>query len=321
MLQGTTKDLMPTLGVTPLSDESLIGFMYRLAARQRRVSATAFARSLGFDRLTNRPEPSWLEALAKACDVSFDQIAAISYGPPDAVRCTVRHRVLRARYLDQRGAASRKVCPACLMESPHHRCSWDLLCVSACARHSTLLTDTCACGQPLHWPSGRDVTRNACRLRCDLTKRVGDLLPPADIEAVRAVAGLLGDEEFTHDAEQVRGLLPCQDLDDGEVVDFIFRLGLERMGGQSKLFSIEQIGEMAWQAHAAFTVGLAAARDWPDGLAQVLEGIVARTNLPTPRSAAHRSVARWLDDLSDGHGQVIRAALEDWRQRSDGSWC
>ena len=74
---------------------------------------------------------------------------------------------------------------------------------------------------------------------------------------------------------------------------------------------------MAWQAHAAFTAGLAATRDWPDGLSQVLDGIVARTNLPTPRSVAYRSVARWLDGLSDGHGRTVRAALEDYRRQGE----
>ncbi len=312
---------MPSLLSTPDPDESLLGFIFRLARRRRPLSGAAFARSMGFEWLTNRSRPEWLAALAEASEVSLERLEAISFGPPDAVPCEFRGRRIRAKFLDRRGAADRKVCPACLHEAAYHRAIWDLSFISACPHHSVLLVDECSCGQPLRW-GGSDLTRNRCERRCDLT-RIGALpITSGDIEGAKAVAGLLGDEGFSGEAARVRALPPHQGLGDGEIVDWVYRLGLEplrsgasREGGRKKIFSVEDVGELAWTAHEMFNHGIAASSRWPAAFYEILDAMAARIPRRAPRAAAVAAVLRWLDDLEPGHGVAIRAAVDDYRDR------
>lgn len=202
-----------------------------------------------------------------------------------------------------------------MAESTHHRAVWYLSFVSTCPRHSVFLVDECSCGQPLQW-GGTDLTRNWCKRKCDLT-RVRPVPVPADeLRGARAVAGLLGDEQFAGEAAQVKALPPHADLDDGEIVDFLYRVGIERVGGggRSKVFSVENLGELAWSAHELFNVGLGASEEWPTAFYDALDAIAARINRRGPRWVARMAVVRWLDGLHDGHGAAIRAAVAEYRE-------
>ena len=48
--------------------------------------------------------------------------------------------------VDQVDRRRRKVCPACLEESRHHRFWWDFVAVTTCPRHKLRLVDRCGCG-------------------------------------------------------------------------------------------------------------------------------------------------------------------------------
>lgn len=308
---------MPPIGITPYPDESLVSFIFRFARRRRLLSGPAFARSVGFEWLTNRPRPDWLAVLAEASEVPLEQLEAISFGPPDSVVCELRGRRIRAKFLDHRGAAERKVCPACLREASYHRAIWDLSFISACPHHSALLVDECSCGQPLRW-GGSDLTRNRCEKRCDLTRIGAPSVGAGDIEGAKAAAGLLGDEEFSGEAARVRALPPHEGLEDGEIVDFLYRLGLESVGGRKKIFSVEDVGELAWTAHELLNHGIAASSQWPAAFYAILDAMAARIPRRAPRAAAVTAVLRWLDGLEPGRGVAIRAAVDDYRDRRPG---
>lgn len=138
-----------SLGSTPHPDESLIGFLFRLAKRRRMSSGRRLAFMCGFDRLTNRPRPEWLGALAVRAQTAVASLEAISFGPPDDRRGVFRGVALPSNIFDGRGAAARRVCPHCLAESPHHRAIWDLFFIAICPVHRVELIDQCrSCG---HW--------------------------------------------------------------------------------------------------------------------------------------------------------------------------
>jgi hypothetical protein len=101
------------------------------------------------------------------------------------------------------------------------------------------------------------------------------LVAPGDIEGAKAVAGLLGDKEFSGEAARARALPPHEGLEDGEVVDFLYRLGLESVGGRKKIFSVEDVGELAWTAHALFNHGIDVSRRWPTAFCEILDAMAA----------------------------------------------
>ena len=310
--------LAPALGIKPHPDESLIGFVFRLAARRRMSTGRRLAFACGFDRLTNQPKPEWLRNLATRAQVDPSSLEAISYGPPDDRRGVFRGAVLPSNVFDGRGGVPRKVCPQCLSESGHHRAFWDLSFIAICPVHRVELIDQCrSCGGWLRW-LGRDLTRCGGRgcLGGDLTRMPANPVPDEDVRGTRTVHGLLGDERFQAEADHARSLEPFRDLGNSDIVEFLYRLGLETLGGRSKIFSLEQAGELAYQAHRALTLGLAAAQRWPDGFYEILDGMRRRSASTT--SAGLRKyvvpVERWLDQLPEERGGALKEAVRVYQR-------
>lgn len=248
-----------SLGVTPYPDESLVGFMFRLARRRRLTSARALMSACGIVNLTNQPSTQQLRALAAITDVDVRQLEAITYGPPNPAVGLFRGIPMPSNMFDCRGTPQRRVCPDCLREAAYHRAVWDLTFISVCPVHRKILVDTCrSCGRPLGW-AGADLTRCGYADSGDLTAALADDVSEEDVRATKAVHGLLRDERFAADADRVRALPPFQDLGDNHIVEFLYRLGLEMVGARPKIFSTEQPGELAWSAHLALNHGLNAA--------------------------------------------------------------
>ena len=137
----------------------------------------------------------------------------------------------------------------------------------------------------------------------------------ADALGTKVVYGLLGDERFVADGNYARALPPFQDLRDGDIVEFLYRLGLEALGGRPKIFSLEQPGELAYHAHRALTLGLEAAERWPGFFYEILDGM-RRRSASTVKAGLRKYVLpieRWLDGLPEDRGGEIRGALLTYR--------
>ncbi len=190
---------------------------------------------------------------------------------------------------DRRGGAGRRVCPACLLEHRHHRAIWDLMFIAACPVHAVCLVDACrTCGSALRWAGG-SLTRCACL--SDLTQVAAKPTPKADLRGTKAVHGLLlGDDRFEKQANHAMSLEPFQDLGPGKIVEFLFRIGLELVAARPKVFSLEQPGELAWEAHVALNHGLELAQRWPAAFHEALEMMRMRS---APEFVHHPSAIGW----------------------------
>ncbi|MGI3778585.1 MAG: TniQ family protein [Janthinobacterium lividum] len=118
-----------SVSVTPDPDESLIGYIFRLAARRHLSDARHLALECGFDRLTNRPELTWLDTLADLARVDYQQLEDVSFGPPDKLVGWFRDVEMPSNMFDRTLPAERRVCPECLAGKPLHRAVWDIKCI------------------------------------------------------------------------------------------------------------------------------------------------------------------------------------------------
>lgn len=288
---------------SPYDDESLIGFIFRLAER-RRIRASSIFTEAGVSGLSNRPRLDLLENLSLVTGTPVMDLQNIAYGPPDPKWGTFRGRKLPSVLFDG-WARFRRVCPACLSVSAHHRAFWDLAPVSACPVHRIKLVHACeACGRRLDWSAKSGV--RSCGCGADLTSALRVPIDGAAASATGAVHGLLGDPQFSEEADRVRTLPPFSDLDDGTGVDFLWRLALVSEGTpRSGVFSPDKPGDVIHDAHRALALALECVDPWPEAFVAALDRMAVRWGDDAPRAA----VRRWLDRLPAGQGMTIAAVI------------
>lgn len=305
--------------VLPYPQESLVGYIYRLAEARRPMTPGAIAVDCGMRRPpSNRPRPGTMDKLAELAGVPLDDIEPLGWGPLNRNEVRFRGLVLPGRSIGLREQAPRRVCPGCLAERAYHRAIWDFIFTSACPIHARTLLDTCrSCGRYLWW-AGSDVTHCGRCLGGNLTAfRTADV-PEADLRGIRVVYGLFREPGFEADANYARTLAPFRDLGDGPIVVFLYRAGLFLLGSRYEPFSFQTPDDLYPQAHLALARGLSLAEDWPDSFEAALEamrrcypGMGRQQTLD--RSAG--AVERWLDTLPAGGGNAIRDACRAYRER------
>lgn len=303
------------LTLDPHTEENLVSYIFRLAAYRYLSSAKMLLSACKFDSFTNQPRPEWMAELAKTACVEEKDLWAISYGQPDRKWAMFRGQFVSQSVIEKRGAADRRICPACIGEIPVHRAIWDLRYVAICPVHRVVLMDVCpACGKPIRWLGG-DLTRCVCSGKPELSSFVAEDAAPEDIGATAAVYGLMGDLRFQAEADQVRSLPSFRDLAGANIAEFLYRLGLERMGRQNKYFSSENPGDLVWEAHIAMRRGLEAMTPWPSAFHRVIDEMRQRSNL-SPAMSRRRAVGaveRWQAGLPEGQGTEILWAVREYQ--------
>ncbi len=303
------------LTLDPHPEENLVSYIFRLANHRRLGSARMLLFACKFDTFTNQPRPEWMAGLAKTACIDEKDLWAISYGQPDRKWATFRGQPVSQSVIERRGAAERRICPTCIGEIPVHRAIWDLRYVAICPVHRVVLMDAClACGKPIRWLGG-DLTRCVCAGKPEFSSFVAEDAAPEDIGATAAVYGLMGDPRFQAEADQVRALTPFRDLAGANIAEFLYRLGLERMGRLNKYFSSENPGELVWEAHVAMRRGLKAVTPWPSAFHRVIDKMRLRSDVLPGKSMrmAAGAVERWQAGLPEGQGTEILRVVQEYR--------
>jgi hypothetical protein len=303
--------LSHVLGIRAKADESLIGFVYRLAVRRNLRTGISVFREAGILNPTNRPREPDLQRLADVALLPVAELASISFGPPDsALQWLYRGRSLPAAMFKGH-MAFRKICPGCLAESPYHRSIWDLACISACPEHQCMLVNNCPkCGEVIRW-RGVDLTLCGACEDGNLTKAPLREVPATSLAATMGVHGLLDDERYAGDADRLRCRPPFVDMAPEHIVEFLWRLGLGVVGTRPKFFSVEHPGEADLIAHVALQAALDATDNWPDGFYLALEQTRQQWG-PSAENVPARLVSainRWLSSLPPGSGRELQRAL------------
>jgi len=131
--------------------------------------------------------------------------------------------------------AVRRLCPQCLVESPHHRVWWDSSAITACPVHAVELEDRCrvaGCGCKIGWASG-SITK--CENGHDLTRACRSV-PASEMSAEAYIAGRLG----------LPGYVPVRFLDGvylDETIELMDKVGRAAIdGNHMKMPTILRLG-------------------------------------------------------------------------------
>lgn len=173
------------LRCAPEADESLTGYILRLALRNHQLEPASFAAVAGVRHLPVLfPTTGQIDRLAFMADVPRDTLSRM--GAERIPSATRKKDVLLCGVPVPRDwlSAQRRACPRCLEEFPYHRARWDVAHVRVCGSHSCELIASCPnCGQRLGW-SNSDLRRCSCG--ADISRRES---PSGDPTASRWIGG------------------------------------------------------------------------------------------------------------------------------------
>lgn len=177
-------------GLEPFRDESLAGFVMRVAANHGFTSPLEFLKPVGRDFSTPGEVAllgSGQRSLARYLCVSPEELDRLSYGDR-AERRVMGHQLHR----DLMSFSGRKFCPLCMDDEPYHRVLWDLTLVTVCPVHAVRLLSHChACGHALDWRVGPLTHCPSAACAADLRAAPTTSVPESEMAGVRAVSRLI----------------------------------------------------------------------------------------------------------------------------------
>ena len=251
-------------GLLPYHDESLAGFIMRLAENH------------GYDRAGPILEPLQLETeslrlvaeqhaddpvLAEYLALTPNELAQLSGGVGGGRR-VLGHELPR-ELVNQ---STRRACPLCLEEEPYHRALWDVSVLTVCPTHAVRLLDKChVCKRPLTWRVGPLTHCSSPKCAADLRMAHCEAITTGRTLGVKAVKDLLsrGSSPGFHSLIQQ---LPVRDQ-----LMLMLHLGNQKLGGRSVPRPTRLLKTAGERLHDILDFGHTQCVLWPAAYHQVLE--------------------------------------------------
>lgn len=290
-----------SVGADPKPDESLPGFVLRMARRMRFPKTERLAGRVGLRQPGSAFTAADLGPLVDLIGTDRALVEAIAYRP---LARTAHHRILGAsihrEFID---VSRRQLCPLCLMASLHHRACWDLALATACADHGVRLVGACRqCGRRLGW-SWPDMGR--CRCGADMRALAPAAVPDAERDANRALLDLLGPAPLSWLPGRLAG---CESSD---LMKLLMCLGMF-LTGWRKERRIETLVAAGPDAVAPVLVsGVAVLREWPAPLHGFLSEQRRQTVARRGRYGARRDFGAFYDWLTLMEPGEVKSALAE----------
>lgn len=255
----------------PIPGESLSSLIVRNAAAVRfpdpirildrlrlgRISLAALSRDVPAAEARNG-----LAALLGVDEASLRRLASWGSGPDAA---SVDGRPIAPRFVN---LVNRQICPACLGESLHHRASWNVWAMTACARHSRALVRSCGgCGGPIQW-------RGSALERCGNPACAHDLRnthAPQPRAGLRATSGL---QAMFDEGSETQ--LPGSGLLFGEAIEAAYDIGLMLRSDRKPKRTAAFLRSDTDEVGAVLDAGWDVLADWPHGFDRALGALRQR---------------------------------------------
>lgn len=276
---------------TPHQDESLVGYLYRLA----RLNALTGSEVLGaFRTATSDDVQHWTGG--RNCPAGWADM------------------VLELRQPSTRSARpwnwrSLKFCPHCLKEANYWRASWNLMLVTCCTRHRVTLQDSCSvCGRKLIAEAMRDSCCTHCGQQLANTSAA---LPAADAGTLWLVTQLEG---RLSGRTKVRRH-PAAHLSLNDLHELVLRFGVRSVPSErAKPLKLQDAGAMAIAGPVTAIAGQLL-MTWPGGLFCLLDSIRSRRaqqagwKINQAVGPLYQDIYRRLNGVQF---DFVRAAFEDY---------
>jgi hypothetical protein len=134
--------------VENIVDEPAHGYFARLVAGEGHSSIRRYAEGIGIDARYVNPEA--LMDVVFELPISDDQKERLRNATPIREGNRIRLAGQWFKQVDF-SFSSRRWCPGCLYESPHHRAWWDIVSIGECPYHGHSLLDQDEHGTPVRW--------------------------------------------------------------------------------------------------------------------------------------------------------------------------
>lgn len=294
----TNSNLTPSLRLTvtcmPYPDESLPGFLMRLAKQARLPNAAYLAKVAGLATPSAAYSDADFSPLAELVGVGVEILEAISYRPTGhkAHHC-FRNGVVHRKQLD---TFRRRACTACLSEEAYHQARWDLALSGCCSKHGLRLVSSCwECDTKLGWQSSNVDRCGKCG--ADLT--AGPRVEVSEAEAAAAA------DLFSLASGELCDWLPAalRPEDRSILVYQVMALGFMAVGWESHrrpetlaAAGLEHVVRIA-------AAGIAALRGWPVSLVPLMEDELSKEDERHVHYGARKALGEmytWLVNLPDG---------------------
>lgn len=301
------------LKLKPKKGESLLGYMHRLAGRNKHDIPYWIKHDIGLKTNTASLTERQLEKLSCISGRPVEELAAMQSAPA-VDGCTTFMAWSAPESEIERGRA--RLCPACIADDAYHRQIWNLRIATVCPLHGIPVIDECpVCGEPLTW---RRVDIFCCmrghNLRRHQRMRGAGYFPSDELLGVRALHEKCG---ALADAERVLQQLPevIRNLDLVEFMAFLVFVGRTALRDKT---SRRRGGAPRYDAnktHRILQAGFDIARNWPASFATLLDELrteAHRQNHQVGLGLGFTRVFRMFDNRDPLFLEVIKGPIREY---------
>ena len=278
-------------GLDPFADESLPGFVMRMADNHGYGKPLDLLKVLGPGLTTLR-----LAALRGSTHEGMADYLALSPGELDQLcyGSGPNYRIFGHELHDDLVVLGRrKFCPACIGEAPYHRAFWDLTLATVCPVHAVRLVDRCPhCERTLNWKAGPITSCSSSRCAGDLHWAEAVPVPGTEMGGVRGLHRLMHTGECSEFGAPVRAL-PV-----GEQIRLMFHLGCLARGREAISRPTDFARLHPGEVHLVLDAGWRMCSDWPSAFHAFLDSRRERARERKGRYGVHKHFGhlhRWLE--------------------------
>ena len=291
--------------VPPIAGESFLSLLFRNASIHgfrdpRRLLTRLRLPKWDLERLGARELPSGTSAaLASLLNIDSTQFSRMHYGSSRSRTSNINGHPCPMELVS---VARRKVCPQCLVESPHHRVVWDLSILSVCLKHGVWLIDHCQsprCRKILKWTTGTPSQCSNGRCRANLTKLTTTKANVAHINAIRPLIELV---------EKTNGTLNSAPLDVGDMLWLSYKIGLLKSSSPHNARPISFSSKHAEDLPKVLACGFSIFQNWPENFVEMLDELKSTADERKGRYGVRKQFGRfpdWLNLLADTPGTDV----------------